>query len=185
MCLSRAFIWLVTPLGFVWQIRIWNFSQIRGLWAVKALHFSFPQQDITCFLHLLKQLDNLFLHIHCFNKYSNQGQQEHTTKNKYVKVLADKWCACWNAKEQLVLDLKQVTFLVLVFILILLIFHFLQFHLEKKNSSTHLTCSTVDPFNNDIIRKKALKSVSFVLNKFSQMACIEPKLTTYWHKRGE
>ena len=43
----------------------------------------------------------------------------------------------------------------------------------------------IDPFNNDVIHGKALKYVSFVLNKFSQIATIEPKLTTYWHKRGE
>ena len=41
------------------------------------------------------------------------------------------------------------------------------------------------PFNNDIIRGKALKSVRFVVNDFSQIANIEPKLTTYWHKTGE
>ena len=39
--------------------------------------------------------------------------------------------------------------------------------------------------NNDVIRGKALKSGSFVLNEFSQIANIEPKLNTYWHKRGE
>ena len=44
---------------------------------------------------------------------------------------------------------------------------------------------SIDPFNNDIIRRKALKSVSFVLNEFSLIANIEPKLTIYWHKRGE
>ena len=27
--------------------------------------------------------------------------------------------------------------------------------------------------------------MSFVLNKFSQIVNIDPKLTTYWHKRGE
>ena len=43
----------------------------------------------------------------------------------------------------------------------------------------------IDSFNNGVIRGKALKSVSFVLNEFSQIANIEPKLTTYWHKRGE
>ena len=47
----------------------------------------------------------------------------------------------------------------------------------------HVQC--IDPFDNDIIRVKALKSVSFVLNKFSQIANIESKLTTHWHKRGE
>ena len=39
--------------------------------------------------------------------------------------------------------------------------------------------------NNDVIRGKSLKSMSFVLNEFSQIANIDPKLTTYWHKRGE
>ena len=43
----------------------------------------------------------------------------------------------------------------------------------------------LDPFNNDVIHGKALESASFVLNKFSKIANIEPKLTTYWHKRGE
>ena len=43
----------------------------------------------------------------------------------------------------------------------------------------------IGPFNIDIIHKKALKSVSFVLKEFSQIANIEPKLTTYWHKRAE
>ena len=38
---------------------------------------------------------------------------------------------------------------------------------------------------NDVIHGKALKSVSFVLNEFSQKANIEPKPTTYQHKRGE
>ena len=42
-----------------------------------------------------------------------------------------------------------------------------------------------DPFNNDIICRKALKSVSFLLKEFSLIANIEPKLTIYWHKRGE
>ena len=37
--------------------------------------------------------------------------------------------------------------------------------------------------DNDIIYRKALKSVSFVLDEFSQIANIEPKLTTYWHKK--
>ena len=46
-------------------------------------------------------------------------------------------------------------------------------------------CLPIDPFNNDIICRKALKSVSFVLKEFSQIANIEPKLTTYCHKRGE
>ena len=42
------------------------------------------------------------------------------------------------------------------------------------------------PFNNNIIRRKALKSVSFVLNEFSQIANIyRTKLTINWHKRGE
>ena len=36
--------------------------------------------------------------------------------------------------------------------------------------------------NNDIIHKKALKSVSSVLKEFSQIANIEPKLTTYGTK---
>ena len=36
-----------------------------------------------------------------------------------------------------------------------------------------------------VIRGKALKSVSFVLNEFSQIANTEPKLTTCWHKRGD
>ena len=43
----------------------------------------------------------------------------------------------------------------------------------------------MDPFNNDIIHRKALKSVSFVPNEFSQIVNIEPKVTTYCHKRGE
>ena len=43
----------------------------------------------------------------------------------------------------------------------------------------------IDPFNNDVIHGKALKSVSFVLNEFSQIANTESKLTTYWNKRGE
>ena len=43
----------------------------------------------------------------------------------------------------------------------------------------------IDSFNNGVIRGKALKYVSFVLKEFSQIANIEPKLTTYWHKRGE
>ena len=37
---------------------------------------------------------------------------------------------------------------------------------------------------NDVIRGKALKSGSFVLNEFSQIANIEPKLNTYCHRRG-
>ena len=45
---------------------------------------------------------------------------------------------------------------------------------------------TIHPFNSDVICGKALKYVSFVLsNEFSQIANIEPKLTTYWHKMGE
>ena len=40
-------------------------------------------------------------------------------------------------------------------------------------------------FNNDVIHRKALKSVSFVLNEFYQIVNIETKLTTNWHKRGE
>ena len=43
----------------------------------------------------------------------------------------------------------------------------------------------IDPSNNDIICVKAPKSVTFVLNEFSQITNIEPKVTTYWHKRGE
>ena len=39
----------------------------------------------------------------------------------------------------------------------------------------------VDLFNKDNIHGKAPKSVSFVLNKFSQIANIESKLITYWH----
>ena len=38
------------------------------------------------------------------------------------------------------------------------------------------------PSNNDFIHGKALKPVSFALNKFYQ---IEPKPTSYWQKRGE
>ena len=38
------------------------------------------------------------------------------------------------------------------------------------------------PFNNYVILRKALKSMSLVLNEFSQIANIEPKLTTYWNK---
>ena len=49
----------------------------------------------------------------------------------------------------------------------------------------HAKVHNRDPFNNDIIRGKALKSMSFVLNEFSQIANIEPKLPTYWHKRGD
>ena len=37
---------------------------------------------------------------------------------------------------------------------------------------------------NDVIRGKALKSVSFVLSEFSQTANIEPKLTTYVGTKG-
>ena len=33
--------------------------------------------------------------------------------------------------------------------------------------------------------EKALKTVSLVLNEFSQIENIEPKLTTHWHKKGE
>ena len=40
----------------------------------------------------------------------------------------------------------------------------------------------IDPFNNDVVRWKALKSVSFVLNEFSQTANIECTLTTYGTK---
>ena len=43
----------------------------------------------------------------------------------------------------------------------------------------------VDPFKKDVIRGTALKSVSFVLCEFSQIANTEPKLTTDWLKRGE
>ena len=43
----------------------------------------------------------------------------------------------------------------------------------------------IDPFNNDVTRGKALTSMSFVLNKFSLIANVEPKLTTYWHKMCE
>ena len=53
---------------------------------------------------------------------------------------------------------------------------------DIRNTICYAT-SCIDPFDNDIIRVKALKSVSFVLNKFSQIANIEPKLTTHWHKR--
>ena len=52
------------------------------------------------------------------------------------------------------------------------------------NDKFILYCTT-DPFNDDVIHRKALKSVSFVLNEFSQIGNIESKLTTYWHKRGE
>ena len=45
------------------------------------------------------------------------------------------------------------------------------------------TVPSTDPFNNDVIRGKALNSVSFVLNEFYQIANVEPKLTTYYHKR--
>ena len=37
---------------------------------------------------------------------------------------------------------------------------------------------------NDVIRGKALKSVSFVLSEFSQIANIELKLTTYVGTKG-
>ena len=37
---------------------------------------------------------------------------------------------------------------------------------------------------NDVIRGKALISVSFVLSEFSQTANIEPKLTTYVGTKG-
>ena len=40
------------------------------------------------------------------------------------------------------------------------------------------------PLNNDVIRGKALKSVGFVLNDFSQIANIEPTLTTYIDTKG-
>ena len=55
---------------------------------------------------------------------------------------------------------------------------------DIRNTIRYAT-SCIDPFDNDIIRVKALKSVSFVLDKFSQIANIEPKLTTHWHKRSE
>ena len=43
----------------------------------------------------------------------------------------------------------------------------------------------IDPFNNDVNRGKPLKYVHFVLNKVSQIANIESKLTTYWDKGGQ
>ena len=43
----------------------------------------------------------------------------------------------------------------------------------------------IESFGNDIICGKALKSVTLVLNEFSQIVNTEPELTTYWHKRGE
>ena len=45
-----------------------------------------------------------------------------------------------------------------------------------------MKASVIDPLNNDVICGKALKSVSFVLNEFSQIANIEPRLTTYGTK---
>ena len=40
----------------------------------------------------------------------------------------------------------------------------------------------IDPFSNYDIYGKTLTSVSFDFNEFSQIANIESKLTTYWHK---
>ena len=56
---------------------------------------------------------------------------------------------------------------------------------EGKRRMEFRNHSVIDPFNNDVIRGKVLKSVGLVLNEFSQRANVEPKLTTYWHKRGE
>ena len=56
---------------------------------------------------------------------------------------------------------------------------------KKRFEFLHVFGVSIDTFNNDVIRGKALKSVSCVLNEFSQIVNIEPKLTTYWHKRGE
>ena len=61
-------------------------------------------------------------------------------------------------------------------------------HLYKSSPLTQrekLLARVIDPFNNDIICGKALKYVSFVLNKFSQIANVEPKLTTYWYKGAD
>ena len=58
----------------------------------------------------------------------------------------------------------------------------------RMGQNTSMTCKSsyyIDTFNNDIFRGKALKSLSFVLREFSQIANIEPTLTTYWYKRGE
>ena len=40
-------------------------------------------------------------------------------------------------------------------------------------------------FNNDVIRGKVRKFVSFVCSEFFQIANTEPKPTTNWRKRGE
>ena len=48
----------------------------------------------------------------------------------------------------------------------------------------------VDPFNNDVIFSKALKSAVFLFftfyfwKEFYQIANIEPGPTAYWQKRG-
>ena len=58
----------------------------------------------------------------------------------------------------------------------------------RMGQNTSMTCKSsdyIDTSNNDIFRGKALKSLSFVLSEFSQIANIEPTLTTYWYKRGE
>ena len=56
---------------------------------------------------------------------------------------------------------------------------------KKRFEFLHVFRLSIDTFNNDVIRGKALKSVSCVLNEFSQIVNIESKLTTYWHKSGE
>ena len=43
----------------------------------------------------------------------------------------------------------------------------------------HWSRFLIDSFNDGVIRGKALKSACFVLNEFSQIANIEPKLTKY------
>ena len=43
----------------------------------------------------------------------------------------------------------------------------------------------IDNLKNDVIRRKSLKYVRFVLNEVSHIANIPPKLTTYLHKSGE
>ena len=73
-CSSRAFIWVVTPLGFVWQFRIWRswFSQI----------------------HLCRQ--NLSLdQISCVvNEWTSKFSSQRKTTGIYLN------CIVWNASYE-------------------------------------------------------------------------------------
>ena len=56
--------------------------------------------------------------------------------------------------------------------------------IKAVQAGEKMECGNIDPYY-VVIYGKALKYVSFVLNKFSPIANIELRLNTYWHKRGE